>query len=435
MDEKIGVTVRSISASSPFYRAGLRRGDVIISINGEKIVWELDFLFLAADEFLRLEVRRGGKRMELEVRRRPGDFTGVQLVERPVRRCANRCIFCFIDQMPAGLRSSLYVKDEDLRFSLLNGNYVTMSSLRKTDLDHIVRIGLSPLYVSVHATDTVVRRRMLCNNKAPDIMEQLSFLASGGIMFHTQIVVCPSWNDGKTLEKSIRDLMSLGDAVRSIAVVPVGLTRFRSFELEPVDRMAAEAVCRRLVPLSDRYMRRDGLRRLFLADEFFVKAHLPIPDATYYGDYPQIENGVGLVRTLFESWSEARERAGRLRRRCARVRQKRRLLVTSVSAAPYLSAIAGEFMELRPEITVTVLPIINLFFGETITVAGLLTASDIIRQVKRTARGDSVDGIIVPSVIFNHAGYTLDGFSAARISKKIEMPVLIMDSIGELLDL
>ena len=433
---KQAVTVRSVARNSPFFKGGLRKGDKIVTINGEKIRSELDFHFFIAEEQLLLSVERNSLPLHLAVKRISGDFSGVELVEQPVRRCINRCIFCFIDQMPPGLRHSLYVKDEDVRLSVFNGNYVTLSGFSNTDLDHLARIGLSPLYVSVHSTDDGIRRRMLRNMKAPPIMAQLSRLADEGICFHTQIVVCPGWNDGSVLKNSVRDLLSLGDAVRSVAVVPVGLTRFRNFALAPVDHRTARRVCRTISIISERTCKRDGIRKVFLADEFFIKAHLPVPDTSYYEDYPQIENGVGLVRQFVDGWNSgwksSRVRKEKRRRNAVR---GRKLVVTSVSAFPFIKKIADEYLTRQCDGVIEVVAVVNRFFGETVTVAGLLTASDIIRQVRKRMTGNTVEAVIIPSVIFNYAGYTLDGYSAARISKLLKKPLRILESFEEILNL
>ena len=198
--KEAGVKVRNVERDSPFYVAGVRRGDRIVLINGERINDELDFLFFSAGDCLRVRVLRDGRPIIFMVERYEGDQTGVTIVEKPIRQCSNHCIFCFIDQMPRGLRHSLYIKDEDVRLSLLSGSYVTISAFREDDLEHIIRIGLSPLYVSVHTTDADLRRRMLGNPKAPSIMDQLTFLARHGTRFHTQIVVCPLYNDGKIVK-------------------------------------------------------------------------------------------------------------------------------------------------------------------------------------------------------------------------------------------
>ncbi len=428
-----GVQVRSVSRGSPFYRGGLRKGDTILTINDEAIVDDLDFHFFIAEEQLLLAIRRGAVTLRLAVEREEGDFSGVELVEQPIRHCTNRCIFCFIDQMPPGLRKTLYIKDEDVRLSVFNGNYVTLSNFSNRDLDHLGKIGLSPLYISVHSTDPTIRRKMLRNSRTPPVLEQLRRLAGQGIRFHTQIVVCPGWNDGAVLSTTIRDLLKLGESVQSIAVVPVGLTRFRSMPLNPVDAGGARSICRSIGRISDLAAGRDGMRKVFLADEFFIKGAEPIPGTSYYEDFPQIENGVGLVRQLIDDWNAVVNRG-----RCGKRKRKRGeglggvLLITSVSAYPFLQAIADELQRLRPEPAITVTAVVNRFFGETVTVAGLLTAADILREIRRRCRQTPLEMALLPSVLFNYNGYTLDGYSLHRMEKTAGIPLRIIDRIEEL---
>lgn len=414
-----GVSITSVSRCSPFYKGGLRAGDRVVSINGCKITDELDFQYYSADYALELRIDRKGTMRDLQVLRDDGGGAGVTLAEAPIRRCANRCVFCFIDQMPRGLRKSLYIKDEDIRLSLLNGNYVTMSTFKQRDLDQIARLGLSPLYISVHVTDLVVRRTMLGNSKAPDIMEQLDFLAEHDIRFHTQIVVCPGFNDGKVLKQTIRDLLIFGDALQSIAVVPVGITKFQKNDLTAVNSATAKAICTSVSTLGNRAALRDGYRKVFIADELFIRASLPIPDAAYYEEYPQIENGVGLVRQMLDSCMAVKSN-GQKKRVAAGKKNGRRLLVTSVSAAPFIYTA----LELLPHrSTVDVLPVVNAFFGEKVTVAGLLTAADVIASVQRLCTNSMYDEIVIPQIMFNFNGHTLDGYSVERIASRLRTPV------------
>jgi len=425
---KNGVSIKSVLRSSPFFRGGLRAGDRILSINGCRITDELDFQFYSADYALDLLVDRSGTQCDLHVLRDDGGSAGVTLVEAPIRRCANKCVFCFIDQMPKGLRKSLYIKDEDIRLSLLNGNYVTMSTFKKRDLDQIARLGLSPLYISVHATDAEVRQAMLGNRKAPDIMEQLDFLAENDIRFHTQIVVCPGFNDGKVLQQTLRDLLIFGDALQSIAVVPVGITKFQKNKLAPVEYKAANAICKTVSSISNRAMVRDGYRKVFIADELFIRASLPIPESGYYEEYPQIENGVGLVRQMLDSCITGKQ-SGINKRKVLRKNGGRQLLVTSVSAAPFIETALSMLPHRLP---FDVLPVVNTFFGDTVTVAGLLTATDVIAAVKCACSTQTYDEIIIPQIMFNYNGHTLDGYSVERIARLLGTPVR---SVGEVTEI
>jgi putative radical SAM enzyme (TIGR03279 family) len=431
-----GIQVTRLEPASPLYTAGVRIGDRIMAINGEEVGDELDLRFYAAASAFSLDIERRGRAATLEIVRREGSSLGVEFRPDAIRRCTNRCIFCFIDQMPPGLRSSLYIKDEDLTHSFLNGNYVTLAGIREADLQKIQRLGLSPLFISVHATDPQVRQTMLGNCRSPAIMDQLRLLRRNGTQLHTQIVVCPGYNDGAVLKDTLRDLLSLRESLLSVAVVPVGLTRFRTLPLEPVDAAAAAAICTLVSTISDGDKEKFGARRVFLADELFLRAGWAIPSAAYYEEYPQIENGVGLIRQLLDSWKAAKRR---YRRRPGRslpeISKNKYFLLTSVSAFPFLSGIAREAARLRPGATFEAVAICNRFFGETVTVAGLIAAADVLRALSEAKRTGSFTNVLLPGAMFNYAGYTLDGYSAARIGKESGTAVTVIDSIEALLGL
>lgn len=425
-----GVKIKFIPKESSFFRAGLRSGDFVTHINGEPITDELDFRFFAAVDLLDLSLRRDTRNLSIRVERDEGSFLDVDLYENPINCCKNRCIFCFIDQMPPGLRSGLYIKDEDFKHSFFNGNYVTLSSATKKDLERVAKLGISPLYISVHATDTAVRNKMLRNSKAPAIMSQLEFLRDSGVSFHTQIVVCKGYNDGEILMKTIDDLFSFRELLLSIAVVPVGLTRFRKFPLNPVDMNCAQWICGEVEKISTQHAARDGIRKLFLADEFFIKANISIPQRKYYEDYPQIENGIGLVRQLLEEWKSCKRKlkSGKLHID----KNQKSLAVTSVSAYPFLESIIGDAKTQYPEFNMDLTAAANHYFGETVTVAGLLTAKDVIGAIKKESKLKQYKQIFLPSVMFNYEGYTLDGFSLDRIKKTTGLNIRIAESLYDL---
>jgi putative radical SAM enzyme (TIGR03279 family) len=429
-----GLRIQTVSVSSPSGRAGLKPGDVIITVQGQPVEDELDFSYLCADRVLEIEIQRRGIRRRVSIERHWGELIGLDFFQHKAKQCTNRCIFCFIDQMPPGLRRSLYIKDEDYRYSFLNGNYLTLCATTDAELQRIVEQGISPLYISVHATDPAVRTGMLRNRFAGRIMTQLRQLEKGGIAFHAQIVVCPGYNDGSILRQTIRDLLRLRKGLRSCAVVPVGLTKYRSFSLQPVDRDLAVTICRMVEHVSDRDRLRCGSRRLFLADEFFMKAGLPLPGRAYYEDYPQIGNGVGLIRQLCDEWLRLR----RLIRREPAAKGDRAgsrlpaLVVTSKSAEPFLTKIVAAMSASSPYAAMAVLAVVNRFFGPAVTVSGLLTGGDVIRAVRETKQ--PWRRIILPASMINHRGYTLDGYSLARISVRLNMPVFMARSVRELFE-
>jgi putative radical SAM enzyme (TIGR03279 family) len=429
-----GLLIRLVEKGLPGWKAGLRKGDVVLSINSQPVMDEVDFRFGTAQPVSEIQVRRKMVVLTKVLKRPSRALVGVRFADQGVARCSNHCIFCFIDQMPKGLRRSLYIKDEDARHSFANGNYVTLGGMSFEELERICSIGLSPLYVSVHATDPRVRRTMLGNRHIPNIMPQLSFLEKNGISFHTQIVVCPGFNNGVILARSIDDLRSFTRGLLSIAVVPVGLTRYRRNILRHVDRDEARRICSHVMPASEKDRRRYGRRRIFLADEMFLLAGLPIPPRSYYEDYPQIENGVGLVRMLLDEWEKIKHVWKHTRppaRKCSR--NGRILIVTSESAFPFQKKIAAQLNGILPGVAAEAFAVRNEFFGGKVTVAGLLTGKDIIKQVK--AMKTRWNRIVLPGIIFNSRGHTLDGYSAERIRKSLGVRIAVVHSLEELVQL
>ena len=431
-----GIKTVSVTRSGIACQAGLRRGDVVLTVNGEPINDELDFRFYSARPEVNILALRGKTDLKIFVERTRGEDLGIRFRDRPIARCCNKCIFCFVDQMPAGLRKSLYIKDEDYRYSFSNGNYVTLSVATPGQLGHIAELGLSPMYVSVHATDVNVRNRMLGNPRAFDIMKQLRFLEKNDVRFHTQIVVCPGINDGRALVQTIRDLLSLKKGLLSIAVVPVGLTRYRKIPLQPVTRTGAKAICKEVGTLSDLDFKSTGKRRIFLADEFFIKAEKPVPSNSYYEDYPQIENGVGLIRQLLVEWKSLKNRIvmesdiKNLGKK--RPAFKKYLVLTSESAFTYVNNIMREMGPMISGVRIDVIAVMNTFFGESVTIAGLLTAHDIIKSAKPISRNYSA--IFVPAVMFNIHGNTMDGYSKARIEKQVWGSIKVVANLEEMVD-
>lgn len=428
----MSIKIKSIAQNSSAFKAGLRKGDRIISINGKSIHDSLDFTYWSACDTLAVRVIRENKEHRFTFLRTPGDQMGVIVSDSMIRRCANRCVFCFIDQLPKGMRKSLYIKDEDYRHSFFNGNYITLTSLSKKDLDKIITYHLSPLYVSVHATDPVVRKKMLRNSRADRIVEQLRTLEHHGIQFHTQIVVCPGINDNTVLRKTIKRLLAFKRGLLSVAVVPVGLTKYHMSHIQPISGQDALKICTMTQKISEDDKKRFGFRRLFLADELFLKAQLPIPTMNYYENFPQIENGIGLIREVLEDWKETKSTLIQGKKgRYTRSSRMNCLLVTSVSAQQYIQSIAQEIMNFFNTVSITVVAVRNAFFGESVTVAGLLTARDIITVAKKQT--ESFDMVVVPSVILNYKNVTLDGFSIERMAKNIGCPVMAVDSISQLI--
>lgn len=392
-------------------RLGLQRGDSIVSINGEDINDVIDFQFSAADEHLRLVVQKqDGRKKKLTVDKEPDDNLGLDLSPLRIKRCHNKCIFCFVDQMPAGCRKSLYVKDDDFRASFLYGNYITLGSLSEADWARIFRQRLSPLYISVHSTEPDLRAFILNNKRTSDIMSRLKRLAAGGIRMHTQIVLSPGINDRSHLLRTVEDLAGLFPAVSSIAVVPVGLTAFRRglFPLKSYTRLGARSVIKDIEPLGERYKKQFGTRLVFASDEFYIKAGEPVPPASFYEDFPQRENGVGMVAEFLRDVSRTR-----LPAKLAPVRVT---LVTGVSFSSILKKIADKLNKIEG-VSLKQITVKNRFFGPTVTVAGLLTGGDILHALRGKELGDMV--LIPGNALKDEDDVFLDGMRLDQLKEEL----------------
>ncbi|MBA3672256.1 MAG: DUF512 domain-containing protein, partial [Gemmatimonadaceae bacterium] len=374
----------------------------------------LDWEFLTADDELVIEARLpGGEAVVYEVERPEGEALGVELEPPTIRRCANRCEFCFIEGLPTGLRKPLYVRDDDYRLSFAYGNFATLSNVKEKDIQRILEYRLSPLYVSVHATPWEARKVLLNNPRVPNIVSQLSRLAAGGIQFHGQMVIVPGINDADVLEASLSDLWNLGDAVLSVALVPVGVTQFSHlYNGKPMDRANASRILDAVERWEARALAERGDRWVFGSDELYLLADRPLPEAAHYGDFSQIENGVGAVTSL-------RERVSAGLQSLPRLDGKRIGVVTGVSMAPLmpelLDAIAG-----RTGAAFVLLSMENSLFGPTTTTAGLLVGADIRRAL---AGRHDLDFALIPAETINDDGLFLDEERFVTLRESLPMPV------------
>jgi putative radical SAM enzyme (TIGR03279 family) len=407
-------------------RLGIRPEDQLFSINGRTLRDIIDYHFYAADERLEIEIERAGERLVLAADREYGEEFGVEFSEDVfdgIRRCDNHCEFCFVDQMPRGLRSSLYVKDDDYRYSFLHGNFITLSNWSEEDWERVAEQHLSPLYVSVHATDHELRQRLMCNPRLPDVRHQLCRLTGMGIEVHTQIVVVPGVNDGERLDLTVQDLTALFPGVRSIGVVPVGLTKYHSGEIRLLTDEEVHAVLDQLVPRQQESRRRLGVGLVYPSDELYLRAGDPIPIAEEYDGFPQLENGIGLVRELLDDGEE-------LKRRGARRTRGKGTLVCGTLIAPLMGQIAEDLSE-RFGVQVTVRAVENRFFGASVTVSGLLTGRDVVDALEGQDLGQAV---FVPRAMFDATGRaTLDEITASEMEASLGVPVFQASSIEEIL--
>jgi putative radical SAM enzyme (TIGR03279 family) len=409
------VRVSRIHPGSIAEEIGLQPGTELLTINGRDLHDFLDWEFLGADEELVIDARLpNGDPVIYEIDRAEGVAMGVELEPPSVRRCANRCEFCFVEGLPAGLRRNLYIRDDDYRLSFAYGNFATLSNLRERDVSRILEYRLSPLYVSVHATNWNARRVLLNNPRVPDILEQLGTLAAGGIQFHAQMVVVPGLNDGEVLEESLRDLWRFGDACLSAAIVPVGLTQFSHlYTGRTMDEATASVLLDTAERWSNRAMRERGTAWVYGSDELYLLARRALPEAVHYGEFSQIENGVGAVTRLLQT---VREGA----RELPRLDGKRIGVVTGTSLGNTympgildgLRAATGAHFEL--------IVAENSLFGPTTTVAGLLPGADIRRALG--GRGD-LDLALIPAESINEDGLFLDDDSLANVRADVPIPV------------
>ena len=372
--------ISDVLPGSPAERAGLVKGDVLLSINGEPVIDMIDYEHLTATERLMLEVQKAdGSTEQIDLEKEDYEPLGLSFATSlmdKMRTCKNHCVFCFIDQMPKGGRSSLHVKDDDWRMSFVMGNYVTLTNLDERELDRVIRRRVSPLYVSLHASDPEVRRKMMKNPHAGEILPQLKRLAEAGLQFHLQIVLCPGLNDGDILRRSIDDMLALYPQAQSLAVVPVGLTKHRDglSPLRVFTRQEAEAIIDEIEALQSKLLKKIGTRFVFLADEWYTLCGRTLPAYDDYEGFPQIENGVGLLR-LFEG-----EMLYALEEKQPLKQSKRFLVAGGTSAHDFFAA---SYKQLLPYgITLDTRAIKNRFFGESVTVGGLITGGDLVEQLR-----------------------------------------------------
>ncbi|MBI5485551.1 MAG: DUF512 domain-containing protein [Deltaproteobacteria bacterium] len=417
-----GLYIDSVEPGSIAEEMEIGTGDRLLAVNGHYLRDIIDYSYYSASESqLLLEVEKaGGELWELEIEREPGESLGLFFSAPEPARCANNCVFCFVHQLPKGLRKPLYVKDEDYRLSFLNGNYVTLANLKKAELARIIAQRLSPLYISVHATNPALREQLLGKKNIPPILEQLRKLAETGIAMHTQVVLCPGLNDGAELERTVADLAALHPAVRSLAVVPLGLTAHRRKLplLTPVDSAYATEFVSKWEPRARVLRKQLGETFLYLADEFYLKAALPFPAIKEYGDFPQIENGVGMVPLFMK---EARQ----VLRRARPIGTFRATVVTGMSSAGFV----GEFLKKLGDKTgldLVPLAVENRLFGASVTVSGLVSGNDIVAALEGHEIGSA---LLVPDVMLKEGeGLFLDDVSLEELERRIGCRAIVFES-------
>jgi putative radical SAM enzyme (TIGR03279 family) len=414
---RAGIKILEVAKGSLGQRLGLTPGDEILEIQGHAIPDELALKFYLADDFVEIRIRKHGggeERFLADLSKTRG--LGIEVEEFRTRLCNNACLFCFVDQLPPGARAGLRVKDDDYRLSFLHGNYITLTNLNEADLDRIVEHHLSPLYISVHATDPELRRQILGRKKPDDLENKLKKLVRGGVQINAQVVLIPGINDGKDLEKTVLDLFQYYPGVNSIAIVPLGLSDYGT----PKDRLTpvSPAYCRDLilhvVPLQKRFREKVKCTFAYLADEFYIQGRLSLPPAGHYDGFAQIEDGVGMTRKFLDEFAAELGRRRKLRPHL------RGTLVTATLFYPFLKECIDRFNH-KLKAGISVVKAENHYLGRQITVAGLLSGQDFLTSLEGKELGSFV---IIPNEAISQAeGIFLDDFAPEELSRKLEKPV------------
>lgn len=423
-----GLTVSQVVPGGIADQLGIAGGDRVCAVNGNPVHDVLDYRFLTADDFVELVVESSDGTFIYEIEKDYDEPLGIDF-ESPfprLRKCRNRCIFCFVDQMPPGLRRSLYIKDDDYRLSFWDGNFITLTNLGKAELERIVAQRLSPLYVSVHTTNPELRRKMMGNPRAGEILKQIEFLARHQIELHTQIVLCPGVNDGAELERTIGDLGALAPSVRSIAVVPVGRTRYRE-KLFPLDGFTPEHAAAVLCAVhrwQNRFLKASGTPLVYAGDEFYINAGIPVPPAERYAGFPQLENGIGLVRLFLDEWETIRPNLTDM--------PHRRVTVVTGEMGAYVLAPVIAHLNQSAGVEITLARVQNRFFGPDVTAAGLLTGADIRNALQGLDLGDLV---VIPAVALKDHTTFLDDVTLDDLRRDLNANIVAAAGAREFIDL
>ena len=427
--------IRSVEPRSPAHRAGIRVGETLTHINGHPILDVLDYKFYSYDPRLELVLKEtDGSQRTLRVKKSEGEDLGLEfetyLMDR-ARSCANNCIFCFVDQMPPGMRPSLYFKDDDARLSFLMGNYLTLTNLSKREVERICDLRISPINISVHTTDPQLRVEMLKNKRAGEVLELMERFAQHHITMNCQIVSCLGINDGPALDKTLRDLAGLYPAVNSVSVVPVGVTKFRDglYPLKTYTQDTAAALIDQVEAFAGAHLTEKGTRLVWCSDEFYLLAGRELPPEDYFEEFTQLDNGVGMLTLLTQEF----RRALGLMERSEMAGATPFSIATGVSAAPFLEKLVALAKDKCGSIQGKVYPIQNRFFGETITVAGLVTGGDLIDQLRGKELGQR---LLIPAHMLRAGERVfLDDVSLDDVERELGVPVTAVEQDGyELLD-
>ena len=418
------VKITEVFKGSRADKAGILADDILVSINGNDINDVLDYRFYLTESKVEIKLIRADKTYSVKIKKGEYDDIGLEF-ETPLMDekhcCKNKCIFCFIDQNPEGLRESLYFKDDDSRLSFIHGNYVTLTNMSQSDVDRIIKMRMSPINISVHTTNPELRVQMMKNKHSGEVLKYLNDFAEAGLSMCGQIVLCRGVNDGDELMRSLRDLAALYPAMSSVAIVPAGLTKFRD-KLYPLTDFTAEeakAVIEMINSVGEEHKEKHGTRLFYAADEFYLKAGIEIPDSDYYEDYPQIENGVGMIRSCSDEFGLAISNASDVDELTSKKRHIS--LVTGVASYPMIKEQVSKLCAICPNLNVEIYEIVNNFFGRSITVSGLLTGRDICEQL---CERPLYDELLIPQNCLRHGEETfLCDMTVSEMSEKLGVPV------------
>jgi len=411
--------VVEVEKKSLAYNCGIKPGDNIISINNHKIEDILDYRFFSADEILNLKLKRNDREIEKVIEKEYDKNIGVVFEPMKIKRCCNKCIFCFIEQNPPGMRKEIYIKDEDYRLSFLYGNYITMSNLKEKELKKIVDLRLSPIYISVHALDVAIRKKLLGLKKDDRILEKIEYLAENKIEMHGQIVLCPCINDGKILKKTVFKLFEFYPYFNTVAVVPVGLTKHRRNlpKIRPVNKTLASCVMKDVLKWQKYFEKRTRKKFVYLSDEFYIQTGKEFPPYDDYDDFKQIENGVGLARYFINEIKCLEKNLPE------KLEKKLNIgLVTGVLSENLIKKYFKAVLEKIKNVNVFVYLVKNRFFGESVKVSGLISGTDIYEAIKDE---NKIDIFILPPDCTNHNDRFIDDMSLYDLCSKIESIIMI----------
>ena len=423
------VRIENVIPDTYAYECGIKVGDMLVSINGREICDVIDYRFFLAYEKLSIKILRNGTELEFEISKDTYEDIGLDF-ETPLmdkkHRCENKCIFCFIDQLPKGLRDTLYFKDDDSRLSFLHGNYVTLTNLSQSDIDRIIEMHISPINVSIHTTNHELRCKMMHNKKAGEVLSYLNDFANAGIDICGQIVLCRGINDGEELEKSLNDLSALYPALQSVCIVPSGLTAHREglYPLVPFDKESSCEVIKMVERINKLYAKKYGVNLFFCSDEFYLMAEKKLPSYDYYEEFTQLESGVGMLRLFEEELSAFLKTLSKEEKQIKRTIS----IATGESAYDFICEMVKKIQKKCKGISCNVYKIKNDFFGHSITVAGLITGRDLVNQLSDKPLGEEL--LISRSMLRSEGDLFLCGMSIDELSENLNINVQATECDG-----